>query len=106
MMDIQGFEKPVMESMPELLSSGRVKMFAIGTHSGEIHRACKQALLNAGYQILHASPPNSVPLQPDGILLGVRGDWDRATAITQVVDTAEKNIGAAYPDFLAAVVKK
>ncbi|MEZ5558727.1 MAG: FkbM family methyltransferase [Pseudomonadales bacterium] len=71
-MDIQGLERPVLESSERLLAKGSIRRLLVGTHSVEIHQAVRRAAERAGYHIRHdLAQPES---QPDGILLAVRLD--------------------------------
>ena len=69
-MDIQGSELAVLNEARAALTAGRVAKVLIGTHGPELHRDVRDLLLECGFALLHDDP--APPMQPDGILLGVR----------------------------------
>jgi FkbM family methyltransferase len=70
-MDVQGLEADVLRGGSNVLRSGRVETFLIGTHGREVHGECAAALERHGYAIeLSDAAPKD---QPDGILVASRG---------------------------------
>lgn len=71
-MDVQGMEMDVLKGASASIASRRIDTFLIGTHSRDLHAACKSILQVAGYNILRDEPtPRD---QPDGILHAALGN--------------------------------
>lgn len=65
--DVQGFEFDVLAGSIESLTNKFVKTWMVGTHSEELHVACKNLLISYGCEIIYddIKPKH----QPDGILM-------------------------------------
>ena len=70
-MDIQGHEQVVLEKYFSDISSQpnkNIAAFLVGTHSLDIHNACRQLLVDNSYDII--VDEFETKNQPDGILFG------------------------------------
>ena len=70
-MDVQGLEAEVLEGAQEVLQTGKVKTFLIGTHSQKLHDDCINLLVENGYVIEYDN--YNTREQPDGILVASKG---------------------------------
>lgn len=70
-MDVQGLELDVLAGAQNVLQSGNVKIFLIGTHSEKLHGHCINALTDKGYVIEYDNYHTKE--QPDGILVASKG---------------------------------
>jgi len=70
-MDVQGLELDVLAGAQNVLQTGNVKTFLIGTHSEKLHGHCINALADKGYAIEYDNYHTKE--QPDGILVASKG---------------------------------
>lgn len=74
MTDIQGAEATVVPSM--LAGGAAPSLLMVGTHRDDIHTTVLGALRGHGYSVLYEE--RTPKDQPDGILVAVRDQWQRA----------------------------
>ena len=70
-MDVQGLEEEALRGGLRTLKAGSCRTFLVGTHSAELHAACRQILEENGYVIEYDDPDPGI--QPDGLLVATKG---------------------------------
>jgi FkbM family methyltransferase len=66
-MDVQGFEFDVLAGSIQSMTNKLVKTWMVGTHSKDLHTACKKLLTSYGCEVVYDDLETKH--QPDGILL-------------------------------------
>lgn len=72
--DVQGSELGFLEEAAPLLRARKVRYLFLGTHSDELHHACRSLLLRTGFRIIASSDFTVETFSWDGMLVATLAD--------------------------------